>query len=59
VRFSNGRFELVGRGKREDPGITWTVSRGYLETVVEDPDRYLEHPEKLDLDWLKSRLGLD
>ncbi|MGD8396887.1 MAG: hypothetical protein PVF43_15565 [Candidatus Eiseniibacteriota bacterium] len=59
VRFHNGRYELVGRGKRDDPDLTWSVTRDYLEGVVQDAERYIEHPERLDLDWLKNRLGID
>jgi len=49
---------FVRRSQIGDPSITWTVTREYLEEIVKDPDTYIEHPEKLDLDWLKSRLGL-
>lgn len=58
MRLDGGKLELVGRGKRDEAKISWTVSRDYLETVVEDPDRYVDHPEKLDLDAIKSRLGI-
>lgn len=59
VRFADGRFELLGQGKKGEPRITWKVSRDYLGDVVRDADTYIAHPEKLDLDWLKSRLSLD
>ena len=58
VDYEDGRWKLAGRGRQGDPDVTWTVTRDYLEEVVRNPDRYLEHPEKLDLDWLKSRLGI-
>lgn len=58
VRYANGRFELEGRGKQGEPDLTGAVTRSYLEGIVEDPEPYVEHPEKLDLDWLKSRLGI-
>jgi hypothetical protein len=35
----------------------WRVHLSYLEKVVANPEKYITHPEKLDLDWLKSRLG--
>jgi hypothetical protein len=57
LHFADGRLELLGRGKQE-PDIAWKVSRDYLRRVVDDPERYLAHPEKLDWDWLKDRLGL-
>ncbi len=49
--------ELVEQGKPEDVKKAWRVNLSYLRKVVEHPDDYIEHPEKLDLDWLKSRLG--
>jgi hypothetical protein len=58
VRFANGRFEIVSHGKR-DPEVSWKVSRDYLRSVVDDADRFVEQPWKLDWEWLKSRLGLD
>lgn len=57
IRFRDGAFELVSRGKQE-PEAGWKVSRAYLEGVVENADDYIEHPAKLDWDWLKSRLGV-
>lgn len=57
VRFRDGSFELVSRGKQE-PDVGWKVSRGYLEKVAENPDEYIDHPAKLDWEWLKSRVGL-
>ena len=59
VRLAKGRFQMVGRGKRGDPSLSWNLDRGYLRSVVEDPERYVESPEKLDLDWIKHRLGID
>lgn len=35
----------------------WRINLSYLKKVVDHPEKYLENPEKLDLDWLKSRLG--
>lgn len=57
ISLRNGKLALVAHGK-EAPEIAWKVSRTYLERVVENPQTYIEHPEKLDLDWLVSRLGL-
>jgi len=58
ARVKGGRLEYRKQGKG-DPDFTWTVERGYLQKVVDDPEPYLEHPERLDLDWLKSRLGIE
>lgn len=55
IRYLDGRFELVARGK-EDHDTRWRVSREYLESLVDHPKEYIEHPSKLDLDWLKTRL---
>ena len=57
VRFHDGRLELLERGKHETRA-TWKVSRAYLKEVARDPEPYVAHPEKLDLDWIKSRLGI-
>ncbi|HKK52902.1 MAG TPA: hypothetical protein VKA74_14990 [Myxococcota bacterium] len=58
IRFRNNAFEVVSHGK-ESPEIDGKVSVEYLEQLANDPDRYIESPLKLDLDWLTSRLGLD
>lgn len=57
LRFRNGAFELLSRGKQE-PDAAWKVSRDYLQGVVDHADEYIEHPAKLDWDWLKSRVGV-
>ncbi|MEJ2383550.1 MAG: hypothetical protein P8Y54_04045 [Xanthomonadales bacterium] len=56
VRLANGKFELVARGK-DDPDIDWRVSQEFLVSVNEDPQKYVDNPAMLDLDWLKTRLG--
>ena len=57
-------FSLYFRNnKLEDGGLphdvkkAWRVNLSYLRKVVENPKDYIAHPEKLDLEWLKSRLG--
>lgn len=55
LRFDNGKFELAARGK-ESPDVAWKVSEEYLEKVYSDPERYINNPLLLDIDWLKSRL---
>jgi hypothetical protein len=57
VTMTEGRFELLSHGK-EEPDLTWKVSQDYLKKVVDDPDTYIQHPAKLDWDWLKSTLGV-
>lgn len=58
IKFSEGAFELLSHGK-QDPDIAWKVSVEYLEKLGDNPERYIEDPFKLDLDWLKSRFGID
>jgi hypothetical protein len=55
IRYLGGRFELVQQGKGEYD-TEWKVSRDYLKSVVDDPQKYIDHPAMLDLDWLKSIL---
>lgn len=40
----------------EDVAFSWRVSLDYLEDVVRRPDWYVEHPVKLDWDWLTHRV---
>ena len=47
----------MSHGKQE-ADVAWTVSRAYLEKLVENRREYIEHPAKIDWDWLKSRVGL-
>jgi len=56
VRLADGKFELDARGK-DDPDIDWRVSQEFLVNVNEDPQKYVDNPALLDLDWLKTRLG--
>jgi hypothetical protein len=57
IRMTDDQFQLVQHGKR-DPDIVWKTPRAYLSKVVDNPDDYIEKPAKLDLEWLKSRVGL-
>ena len=56
VRYVGGTLELIEHGKTDDVDVTWKVSQDYLNDVAEHPERYVESPAKLDLDWLKNRL---
>ncbi|MDB2414163.1 hypothetical protein N9W34_00150 [Rickettsiales bacterium] len=49
--------KLVHNGTPEDVKKAWRVNLSYVKNVLEHPDKYIEHPEKLDMDWLKSRFG--
>ncbi|MEJ2514142.1 MAG: hypothetical protein P8080_06080 [Gammaproteobacteria bacterium] len=55
LRYLNGKFELLARGKSEHD-TEWHVSRDYLESLADHPQEYIDNPAKLDLDWLKSKL---
>ena len=55
IRYAHGKFELQSRGKSEHD-TEWKVSREYLQSLVDDPQAYIDHPAKLDIDWLKDRL---
>lgn len=55
LRFEDGKLDLVDHGK-DDAEITWKVARAHVEEVVDAPETYIEHPERLDLDWLRHRV---
>jgi len=57
LRFTNGRFELLARGK-DEPEIAWKVSQDYLRDLVDNPRDYIDNPARLDLDWLRDRVGI-
>jgi len=55
IRYMKGKFEIQSRGKSEHD-TEWKVSRKYLKSLADDPQTYIDHPAKLDIDWLKDRL---
>lgn len=55
LRFKDRRLNISGEPR--DAKKSWRVNLSYLQHVVNHPEDYIRHPEKLDLDWLKSRLG--
>ena len=57
VRIADGKVELDSRGKNE-PDIGWRVSKDFLMEVNENRQDYIDNPMKLDLEWLKSRVGI-
>lgn len=57
LRFQNGTFDVLEHGKSQ-PDTEWILQRAYLERVVENSSEYVDHPEKLEWDWLKTKLGL-
>jgi hypothetical protein len=56
VQMKDGRFLYEGHGKHGED-VEWKVKESYLENVAQDPQTYIEHPFKLDWEWLKSRLS--
>lgn len=57
VRIADGKVQLDSRGK-SDPDIDWRLSQDFLVEVNENRQDYIDNPLKLDLEWLKSRVGL-
>lgn len=56
VAMTKGVLHFVESKMR--PNLTWKVKEEYMRQVVDNQREYIEHPTKLDLDWLKSRIGL-
>lgn len=57
IRLADGQFDVVAHEQLE-PDIDWTVSVAYLNKVVDHAEDYIQHPRKLEWEWLKDRLGL-
>ena len=57
LQFNGRTFDLVEEGKRDD-AMDWNVPRAHMEEVVANPKPFLKNPAKLDLNWMKERLGL-
>jgi len=58
IRYVDGRYEPVSSDSQL-PVFRVKLKRSYMEQVVANPDQYTSHPERLDWDWLKSRLGIN
>ncbi len=43
---------------KADVDITWRVKEDHLRHVVKNPKPFIDNPARLDLDWLKTRLGV-
>jgi len=57
LRPREGKLELVAEAE-EQSDLDWKVTREFLKRIGENRDEYVQHPEKLDLDWLKRCLGV-
>lgn len=58
VQMKNGLFEPVPEAVAK-PTFRFKLKRSYMERVVEHRQEYIQHPEKLDWEWLKTRLGME
>jgi len=58
IRLVNGMFEPVPEAEVHS-SFHLRLSRHYMEDVVAHREEYIRHPEKLDWDWLKSRMGVE
>jgi hypothetical protein len=56
IKLNNGAFDVVSYDKQE-AAMEWKVKDSYLKTVVENSQHYIAHPEMLEWEWLKSRIG--
>lgn len=57
MQLSDGQLNLV-EGQTEAqhrPRMSWKVSREHIDAVLKDPETYIAHPARLDLDWLRTR----
>ena len=57
IRLVNGRFEVLPVVDAH-PSFHLGLGRRYMEDVVAHRAEYIRHPEKLDWDWIKSRIGM-
>jgi hypothetical protein len=57
IRLVNGEFVPAPKAD-VDPSFHLKLGRHYMEDVIAHRDEYIRHPEKLDWDWIKSRMGI-
>lgn len=55
LTYEDGKLRAT-HGK-EAPNVEWKLDERHLENVVDDPGTFIENPARLDLDWLKTRMG--
>lgn len=58
IHLVNGRFVPVPEADAH-PSFHLKLGRQYMEDVVAHREDYIQHPEKLDWDWIKSRMGIE
>lgn len=57
VRLKDKQIEVV-QSDKDERHKGWKMNTSYLRKVTEHPQEYVEHPARLDWDWLKDRAGL-
>jgi hypothetical protein len=57
LEFVNGQFVYKGPGKVETT-YTWEADKAFMQKVVANPQEYIQHPMKINWDWVKSSLGI-
>lgn len=58
ISLVKGEFVVVPEVDVQ-PSFHLKLGRRYMEDVVAHRDEYIQHPEKLDWDWMKSRVGME
>lgn len=58
LQMKDKKIETAEDCNRADPQDAWRVNLSYLQQVVENPDEYINHPARLDWDWLRNRMGI-
>ena len=58
IRLVNGEF-VADPTADVHPSFHLKLGRHYMEDVVAHRDDYIRHPETLDWDWIKSRMGIE
>jgi hypothetical protein len=56
TRFVDGQFMPVIEGEQA-PDTRFDLRRSYLEQVVEHAHEYMQHPLRMDWDWLTGKAG--
>lgn len=59
VRLTAQGLELAEHGKTEQVEREWLMADVHLEHVLAHPERYKRNPVRLQLDWLRTRLGTE
>jgi hypothetical protein len=57
IRLQQGVFVMVAHGTTTND-FDWHVTRSELARIAKNPRDYLDAPERLNLEWLKARVGL-